>query len=86
MIDVTDDGDGRFTVTVTEGGSSTTHQVTLDDSYYRKLTGERMTRVDLIRHSFEFLLARETKESILRSFDLPVIAHYFPEYERTIAG
>jgi len=40
--------------------------------------------VDLVRRSFEFLLAREPKESILSSFELPVIARYFPEYEREI--
>ena len=42
--------------------------------------------VDLVRRSFAFLLEREPKESILRSFDLPVIGRYFPDYERTIAG
>ena len=39
---------------------------------------------DLVRRSFAFLLAREAKESILRSFDLPAIGRYFPEYEREI--
>lgn len=39
---------------------------------------------DLVRRSFEFLLAREPKESILRSFELPAIGRYFPEYERSI--
>jgi hypothetical protein len=33
---------------------------------------------------FEFLLARESKESILRSFALPEIGRYFPEFEREI--
>ena len=39
---------------------------------------------DLVARSFAFLLAREPKTSILRRFDLPVIARYFPEYEREI--
>ena len=34
--------------------------------------------------SFRFLLEREPKESILRSFDLTVISRYFSEYEREI--
>jgi len=34
----------------------------------------------LVRASFVFLLEREPKESILRSFELPVIGRYFPEY------
>jgi hypothetical protein len=38
----------------------------------------------LVRASFDFLLERETHESILREFDLSVIGHYFPEYEREI--
>ena len=39
---------------------------------------------DLVRRSFEFLLEREPRTSILREFDLPVIGRYFPEYEREI--
>jgi hypothetical protein len=38
----------------------------------------------LVRESFEFLLAREPRESILRSFELPVIGRYFPEWETEI--
>ena len=41
---------------------------------------------DLVRRSFAFLLEREPPTSILRSFDLPVIGRYFPEYERVIRG
>jgi hypothetical protein len=41
---------------------------------------------DLVRRSFEFLLEREPKESILRSFELSVIGRYFPKFERTIRG
>ena len=39
---------------------------------------------ELVRRSFAFLLGREPKESILRSFELPEISRYFPEYEREI--
>ena len=35
---------------------------------------------ELIEASFEFLLERESKESILAEFDLPVIGRYFPDY------
>ncbi|HXE75788.1 MAG TPA: hypothetical protein VNN18_09155 [Candidatus Xenobia bacterium] len=77
--------EGEFRVTVAEGGSRTTHQVALTDDYYQKLTDARVTPEELIRGSFEFLLEREPKESILGRFELPVIARYFPEYEREIA-
>jgi hypothetical protein len=39
-----------------------------------------------VEKSFRFLLDRESNTSILRSFDLPVIGQYFPEYERVIKG
>ena len=77
--------EGEFRVTVAEGGSRTTHQVTLSNEYYQRLARGAMTQEELIRHSFEFLLEREPKESILSRFELPVIARYFPEYEREIA-
>jgi hypothetical protein len=32
--------------------------------------------------AFEFLLERESKESILGSFGLSVIGRYFPDFER----
>jgi hypothetical protein len=76
---------GTFLVVVTEGRSRSSHEVVLDDAYYRKLTGGRITPEELLRRSFEFLLEREPKESILRTFRLPIIARYFPEYEQEIA-
>jgi hypothetical protein len=86
QIDVEKRGEGgTFLVVVTEGSSRSSHEVTLDDGYYRKLTGARITPEELVRRSFEFLLAREPKESILKTFRLVVIARYFPEYEREIA-
>jgi hypothetical protein len=40
--------------------------------------------VRLVHRSFDFLLEREPATSILRSFSLDVIAHYFPEYPAEI--
>ncbi|MFQ5816523.1 MAG: hypothetical protein ACE5H2_01030 [Terriglobia bacterium] len=76
--------EGEFRVTVREGRSQSSHLVTVKQDYYEQLTGERIAPEELVRQSFEFLLAREPKESILSQFDLRVIAHYFPEYEREI--
>jgi hypothetical protein len=39
---------------------------------------------NLVRRSFDFLLEREPKESILATFDLGVISRYYPEYETEI--
>ena len=75
-----------FEVEVVEGGSSTTHRVTLDSEYYEGLTGGKIVPPRLVEVSFIFLLERESKESILSSFNLSVIQRYFVEYEREIPG
>ena len=74
----------RYQVRVSESGTASTHQVTLDPKYQAKLGAEKVEPEELIRKSFEFLLEREPKESILTRFDLTVISRYFPEYEREI--
>jgi len=39
---------------------------------------------DLVRRSFEFLLERESPQTILRTFTLADISRYFPEYASVI--
>ena len=80
------DGGWVATVTVTEGGSKTTHEVALARVDYERLAGGRGSPEELVLRSFEFLLEREPKESILRRFELPVIGRYFPEYAGDIGG
>ena len=74
---------GTYRVTVTETGSSTTHEVTASPADLAKLGGGG-TPEKLIEASFRFLLDREPKESILRRFDLSVISRYFPAYPTQI--
>ena len=75
--------DTQFRVTVEEGGSATQHDVTVTlEHVARYAPGATPER--LLEASFEFLLAREPKESILTSFELPVIARYFPDYPAAI--
>jgi hypothetical protein len=81
-VSVTERAPGEFHVVVREGRSETSHTVTLEPAYYERLTGGTIRQAELVRRSFEFLLEREPKESILSRFALPVIARYFPEYER----
>jgi hypothetical protein len=71
-------------VAVAEGGSETRHSVTFTRADFQRLTTSGATPDDLVRRSFEFLLQHEPKESILRSFALPEIGRYFPEYEREV--
>ena len=72
----------RFRVRVIEGGSQSAHQVTLSQKDCAKIAGGPVEPEKLILKSFEFLLEREPKESILARFDLSVIGRYFPEYGR----
>lgn len=78
--------DGVFQVVVKGGREEdkTIHTVSLKESYYKELTDGRITPEELVRRSFEFLLEREPKESILREFDLLLIQKYFPEFEEKI--
>ena len=71
---------------IVEGSVTTTHKVTVTAAYYEKLTSKCVPPEILVEKSFRFLLDRESNTSILRSFDLPVIGRYFPEYERVIKG
>jgi hypothetical protein len=74
----------HFRVRVIEAGSESTHQVTLDPKDYARLAGAAVEPQELIRRSFQFLLEREPKESILSRFNLTVIGRYFPEFEHEI--
>jgi hypothetical protein len=73
-----------FRVDVEEGDSCTTHLVELDCDEYQNLTDGKITPKELIQCSFEFLLERESKESILNRFNASVISRYFPEYSSEI--
>jgi hypothetical protein len=85
MIQVKKIDDQTFEVTV-ESRSTTTHRVIVTPQVYQKLTDGEVPAETLVEKSFEFLLQRESNTSILRSFELPVIGRYFPEYEQTIRG
>lgn len=71
--------DAEYEVTVVEGSGSTTHRVTVSDDSLERFAAES-TPEALLEASFRFLLEREPKEAILETFDLPMIAHYFPDY------
>jgi len=80
MIKVEKKNQQEFTVKV-EGKE---YNVGLDDEYWQDLTGGKIAKEELIKKSFEFLLEREPKESILSRFNLRIIKQYFPEFEEEI--
>jgi hypothetical protein len=71
-------------VRVSDGGSTSRHRVLVSHADLARLAPADEGPEDLVRRSFEFLLEREPKESILASFELSLIGRYFPEYERTV--
>ena len=73
--------DSNFEVTV-KLKSTTQHEVHVSNDFYRSLTEGKISHENLIKASFEFLLERESNNSILSQFDLKAISHYFPEYEK----
>jgi len=76
-------GPGRYRVNVA-AAVSTSHEVTLPDEYLTTLGVDAGPPEKVIEESFRFLLEREPNTSILRSFSLPVIESYFPEYRAEI--
>jgi hypothetical protein len=57
----------------------------MDKDYYMDLTENgRINPEEFIKKSFEFLLERESKDSILRQFNISQINDFFPEYEKEI--
>jgi len=75
------DRDGyRCTVDVSAGGSTSHHIVRVAANDLERW-GRGRSVDELVGASFDFLLAREPKESILKAFDLAVIKRYFPDYD-----
>jgi hypothetical protein len=74
----------RFHVVVTEGATSTEHDVTLSAADFERLGEHYASPEEFLSACFAFLLEREPKETILPAFDVAEIAGYFPDFERRI--
>ena len=73
-----------YRVHVREGRGATEHRVTVKAADHARLARKDESAESFLKRCFEFLLAREPKESILGSFDVTVIGRYFPEFEAEI--
>ncbi len=83
MIEVLKITNEIFQVTVIKD-SRTIHKVTLSDKFYKDLSDSKVSKTELIKKSFEFLLERESNQSILKEFNLKVIEGFFPDYPTLI--
>jgi hypothetical protein len=87
-VTVTEQTPGTYVVTTEDGARSTTHTVLVGPEVPRRLGCAQLPVTELVRLSFDFLLAREPATSILGRFRLEQIGDYFPEYPdeiRTLA-
>jgi hypothetical protein len=74
-------------VTLREGGLDiSSHHVRVWASDVDRLAPGASDPTALVDASFGFLLARESPQMILRSFELTDIARYFPDYEEDVRG
>ena len=69
----------RCTVIIGDDPGATRHEVAVDRETLAGLAPDA-TAEQLVLESFEFLLEHEPREAIMRTFELPVIARYFPAY------
>lgn len=74
--------DNGWTADVAISGTppQTTHIVRLSRAEYERYGKGDVE--DLVRRTFDFLLARESNTSILPDFTLSTVEHYFPEFAR----
>jgi hypothetical protein len=83
------DGGWRCSVTIGEGAGATVHEVLVDRATLDDLAPGATPEV-LVAASIAFLLEREPREAIMRSFELPIIARFFGDYpdeiRRRLAG
>jgi hypothetical protein len=82
-IIVESESPGNYRVVIDEGSSKSVHQVHLTSKDVAKYSPGQSPET-LLRASFAFLLERESKESILPEFALPVIERYFPDFPKKI--
>lgn len=84
-VDCQKDGSGwTCDVTVEDRTGQSRHTVSVPEDDYRTLSEGDVDVDELVRESFEFLLDREPRQSIMAQFDIMTISRYFPEYENRI--
>lgn len=74
----------RCSVVVGDDPDATEHQVGVTRETVADLA-PGATPEELVRASFAYLLEREPRESIMRAFELPIIARFFGDYPDEIS-
>lgn len=71
-------------VTLADNDGRSEHRVTVSWADLERYAPGASDPAALVRRSFEFLLDREPRGSILRAFELPVIERYFRDFPEAI--
>jgi hypothetical protein len=71
-------------VTLADDAGRSEHRVTVNRDDLEHYAPGASDPASLVRRSFEFLLEREPRGSILHDFDLPAIERYFRDYPAAI--
>ena len=71
-------------VAIRDGATVSEHEVRVTHADLDRFDPGATDPTALVERSFAFLLEREPPSSIIRSFDLPAIGRYYPDYEATI--
>jgi hypothetical protein len=79
VVSIASDDPLEFDVILREGNSESRYAVTMKRRALKDLAPNSSAEA-CVEAAFRFLLDREPKESILKRFDIAVIAHYFPEF------
>jgi spore germination protein YaaH len=74
-----------YKVRVFNHGRAHDYEVTLSWSDYDLWSHGRLAPSRVVEKAFEFLLAREPAEAIMKRFDCSVIRRYFPEVDTELA-
>jgi hypothetical protein len=72
-----------FDIVIRDGKGESRYSVTMARETLDRLASGHKAE-DIVEAAFKFLLDREPKESILKRFDINVIARYFPEFEQEL--
>ena len=73
-----------FLVEVGSGDNLIEYFIDVDKEYWTRLTARRIEPAELVKATFEFLLDKESKEVILKKFNLSDVSGHFPNYENEI--
>jgi hypothetical protein len=83
--EITTDSEGWvFLVSIVKEEEETEHIVSLTKKMFDRFDFKK-TPEEIVRISFSFLLEKEDKNKILKSFDLSEISDYFPNFEKELA-